>query len=274
MKLKTLKTQWEKHLQGGEKPRVEHIVKVKAETDAPIVAVMSYEIEDRDGEIVAIQGVKVQDMKAGVPLLDAHNMNGSVVNNVLGRAINLKREKINGVKALVAELSFAPTINGQVAEALVRGGYVDSVSIGFGVNQFNPETATIEKSELYELSLVSVPANPEAKIQVTKSVDLIEKSLANYKNIKPVVKQYRSLFLKDLAKELGLEKTGDELQDIKALYDLVTKQLQNVVANSEVENLPDTLVEETLKPKKVLSEKAKTDLVDKVVLQMIAKGLI
>jgi len=55
----------------------------------------------------------------------------------------------------------------------IKTGLVDSVSIGFGFDDFSTLESggwKFDEWELRELSLVSIPANPDAKIQAVKSV--------------------------------------------------------------------------------------------------------
>ena len=244
----------------AEAPIVYADIKVKV-TGSNIRAVLSKEIVDRDGEIVLISGLEIGDRKLGVPLLDAHNMMGSVVDNVLGRVINLKKTKVDGIPMLTGELRFARTKRAQEAKELVEDGFVDSVSIGFAVKEYDPEILTITKSALFETSLVSVPANPEALIDIGKTMDEESaKKLVNYEDIHPKIKEYRRFFMKELPGLLEVPIIGNELMDMKSVYEAIVdlkqshkvlyKQLQSTKAENQVV-LKDVKMETPKRRKKI-----------------------
>lgn len=222
-----LSKRWELFQKGaGEQPHVAIGLKLLL-TEEGAKAVLSKEIEDRDGEVVVVEGVSVLDRK--VPLLDSHRMNDTVTENVLGYVTNIVKTQRDGIATLEGSLVFAPTPKGQIAKMLVEGGFVDRVSIGFAIKEYDPATQYINKSELYEVSLVSVPANPEAKIDISKSlkeqeeqVSEVEKMLNHYKTIKSPFKQVTKTFLSDtFCKSIGYEKQGDLLIDLDAVYDVI-----------------------------------------------------
>lgn len=214
---------------------------------------LSKELPDRDAEIVMIDGVDLENFKSNPVLLDAHNMGGSVVDNVLGRVVNPRKEiSEDGVKALVGELEFASTPRALIAKSLVDGGFVKTTSIGFRHGGVDRKSGKIEESELYELSLVSVPANVYATIQ-SKGVkdeeigaELVKK-LKNYEDIKPILKKYRKLFMsKEFIESLGYVKTGDEDKDIEAVFEETTAKLDNQQENPVEEETPQENPDEIL----------------------------
>jgi HK97 family phage prohead protease len=204
-----------------------------------IIVTLSAEIMDRDGEVVDIDGLDLSNYKKNPVLLDAHNMYGSVIDTVLGRLENLKKVTEDGIKKCKATLVFANTPRAQLAKMLVMDGYVKTVSIGFGVKGYDPDGNRITKSELYETSLVSVPANVGAMIG--KSLKGMEdneivKKLRNYAEIHPKIKEYRRLFLgSEMLEKLGYTKGEDELIDIKSIYDLLLTKLEAPVEIEEKE---------------------------------------
>ena len=235
-------------------------VAIQKEQDDIYKVVISKEIVDRDGEIVLVKGINFPSAVNGVPLIDAHNMNGSVVENVLGRVYNLKREKVDGISVLTGEVKFAETPRGFIARMLVEGGFVDSVSIGFGVKEYDPDTKIIQKSELYETSLVAVPANPEAKfdikkaLDVDKDLDVIEKKLNRYNEIAPVYKEICKTFLSDTyCKSINYEKTGNLILDICKIYEVSLSKF-NTQEPLKVETpQEEPKVEQVVKAKKTIN---------------------
>lgn len=195
--------------------------------------VLTKEVKDRDGEVVDIDGISIDSYIKNPVLIDAHNINGSVVQTVLGRLKNLTKTKdANGVKLLSGVAEFADTPNGNIARKLVEEGYLKTVSIGFGVLDYDAKDMRISKSELYETSLVSVPANVQATIGKSLKADeriedAVVKRLKNYDYIKPVLKEYRNFVQdNDLRALLAYEPTGDELIDLKNIFDLIHLRLK------------------------------------------------
>jgi len=220
--------------------------------DDKFKTVISKEITDRDGEVVKVEGINTKNYESNPVLLDAHNMQGSVVTTVLGKVVNLiKTKAVDGVNELLGELVFANTPNAQMAKSLVQEGFVKTVSMGFGVRDYDHASKTINESELYEVSLVSVPANVGALIgksfNIEQPNDLI-KRLKNYQDIKPKIKEYRNFFLsKEITDLLGYEKTGNELIDMKAIYNSIIKELQEpepIVETQQEEPEAETQPEE------------------------------
>lgn len=195
--------------------------------------VLTKEVKDRDGEVVDIDGISIDSYLKNPVLIDAHNINGSVVQTVLGRLKNITKTKdADGVKLLSGVAEFADTPNGNIARKLVEEGYLKTVSIGFGVLDYDAKDMRISKSELYETSLVSVPANVQATIGKSLKADeriedAVVKRLKNYDYIKPVLKEYRNFIQDDgLRALLGYEPTGDELIDLKNIFDLIHLKLK------------------------------------------------
>lgn len=195
--------------------------------------VLTKEVQDRDGEVVDIDGISIDNYVKNPVLIDAHNITGSVTQTVLGRLKNVTKTKdVDGVKILSGTAEFADTPSGQIAKSLVENGFVKTVSIGFGVLDYDAKDMRISKSELYETSLVSVPANIQATIgkslkEGEELDNVIVRRLKNYDYIKPVLKEYRNFVQDDLLRTmLGYEPTGDELIDLKNIFDLIYIRLK------------------------------------------------
>lgn len=208
-------------------------------TEKGHMATLSEQIEDRMGEIVILKGLEIIHPERGIIMLDQHAMQDSVVDNVMGRIRNIKISNKDGTIKLRGELDFAPTPRAQIGKMLVDGGYVDSLSIGFGVKKYDPETREILEGELYECSIVSVPANTGALIDSVKDlkeleektieeVSKIEKKLKRYDEIKPAFKEFSKLFLSNnFCKEIGYEKTDSMILDINKIHELILNKLKN-----------------------------------------------
>lgn len=121
-------------------------------------AVLSSAKEDRHGEVVR-QNFSLSNFKKNPVVIDSHQYD--TIFNILGKMTKV------GVKdgSLQGDIEFATmTMAGFMAELMVEQGFVNAVSIGFMPMDFG-EKGEITKSELLEVSLVSVPANAEALIE-------------------------------------------------------------------------------------------------------------
>lgn len=113
-------------------------------------------------------------INAGVcPLLDSHNQGG--VAAAIGTVESARIER----GQLIGRIRFAETDAGRAAEGMVARGEIASVSIGYQVRTWRlveesdaeMDVWRAEQWELFEVSLVAVPADPGATI---RSADLTE----------------------------------------------------------------------------------------------------
>ena len=127
----------------------------------------------------------------GIPLIDSHNMAG--IGSVLG---NLQRVWFDGNK-LVGLIVFDDSKAGRNAEGMVARGMLRAVSIGYRVDKWeitDPDgdvvdlekermqwdveyTFTAVRWTLFEVSLVSVPADPDAVIRAPSRADRLDPKL-------------------------------------------------------------------------------------------------
>lgn len=252
--MKELKEQYKSYKDGeGKKPVYATTASIKYVGDA-YRSILSKEVTDRDGEIVDIDGLDITNYLANPILVDAHNSNGSVVDNLIGKMNNIEKTTIDGVKQLSGSIEFAPTERGQKAKQLVDGGFATTLSIGFGVNEYDYKASRILESELYETSLVMVPSNVGSKIT---------KALEAYSDIHPKIKQYRKLFMsKEITEPLGYEKTGDELTDIKNIYDLLVKKTTKRVSSDKQENLAKPTIKKNSLTVEMIAEMVKNTVLE------------
>lgn len=118
--------------------------------------VMTKEVPDRMGEVVDIKGLEVGNFMKNPVVLKNHDHKQMPIGRV-------ERAEVEGDE-MIAEGIFAPTEDGQMIRQLWENGFLNSSSIGFmakEAEEIEGETH-ITKSELLELSLVTVPANQEA----------------------------------------------------------------------------------------------------------------
>jgi HK97 family phage prohead protease len=121
---------------------------------------------DRYGEIVKLDGWELANYRANPVVLDSHNYWS--VASILGRS----QEVLITEGKMRNRVKFAmDNPLGAIAYKMAKAGFIKSESVGFiplewknGVGPNEPRR-TYLKSELLEISLVSVPANPGATIE-------------------------------------------------------------------------------------------------------------
>lgn len=132
--------------------------------------VMSTASEDRVGDTIAQAGWRLDSFKANPVLLWGHDSFSPPVGRVTSAVVEDGKLKAKGVEFVPKEVSeFAWSIG-----RMVELGFVKAVSVGFRPLKwaFNERGGVdFTEQELLELSLVSVPANPEA-LNEAKGLDV------------------------------------------------------------------------------------------------------
>lgn len=137
--------------------------------------VLSTEAPDRVGDIVVIEGLDTKAFEANPIALYMHNHSDPI-----GAWTNLR--KSNG--ALTGTLALAAKGTSKLVDfsrAMLQQGMLKAVSVAFmpRVSVKNADRGyTIKKSELIEVSLVTVPMNPQA-LMIAKSFDFDDAEIAS-----------------------------------------------------------------------------------------------
>ncbi len=126
------------------------------EAERSIVARVSTNDRDRDGEIVEPHGIELKDFQANPVLLWAHRYDSPPV----GKALWSKTDDAG----LVCKFQFAQTQFAEDIYQLYKGGFLRAFSIGFIPTDYDRETKTHKKISLLEVSAVPVPANQNALV--------------------------------------------------------------------------------------------------------------
>jgi len=135
---------------------------------------------DRHGDKINPKGWDLENFKKNPVVMLNHDYSQFPI----GKAINVKRKK----NALVFDIQFSKTLPiAKEAFNLVKEGIMKAWSVGFLVKEWAKAGGdyTIDKMELLELSLVGIPANPNALLnglnkdqrKMVKSFNLLLKSL-------------------------------------------------------------------------------------------------
>lgn len=155
--------------------------------DNEIIGIASTGSVDRDGESINQEGWDLKNFLKNPVILAGHDWWSFPIGKATEIAVKDGQ--------LMFSMVFATTEKGQEAYQLVKEGVLNAFSVGFMPKEWNPnDPDRIEKAELFEISLVSVPANPEAVVMAKGMKDnslaqkMAEKAMENGKMKKSVEK--------------------------------------------------------------------------------------
>lgn len=120
--------------------------------------------------------VNLERLNSGAPVLDNHDMYGSVLDTVVGV---VEKAWSDGKKGF-AKLRFAKTDKASQILDMAREGILQNISVGYAVHKYVRTRSTEEGKldhykavewEPHEISMVSVPADYDAKIRSLKAAD-------------------------------------------------------------------------------------------------------
>lgn len=179
-----------------------------------ILGIASTETQDRQGEIIKQDGWELKQFKANPVIMLNHNY----YEFPIGKAIKIKVED----GKLTFKMVFSETLDkAKEAYELVKEGIMNCFSVGFIPKEFDANNQNIiTKAELLEISLVSVPANPQAVV--------LAKGLKNNDLAKDYIRVWlfdekRKKEVEDLEKEAEEEKkktppTEEEIENAKEVF--------------------------------------------------------
>lgn len=137
----------------------------KSNDDGSFTAIASTSMVDRHGESVSPDGWDLKNFKNNPVLLWAHDHTIPAI----GKATKVWVDgKGKSAKLMFSGVWQTVTEHGKAASQLVSEGILNSFSVGFMPYDMDGNTYT--KQELLEISLVNVPANPQAMMLAYKSL--------------------------------------------------------------------------------------------------------
>lgn len=152
-------------------------VEVKALGDNEIEMIGTTEAVDRDNEVISLDGWDLKNYKKNPVVLEAHNY----WEPAIGRAkVSIKD------KQMVFRIEFPPEgvyPRADLFKKLYKLGFMKASSVGFIPSEYklgngvDEPRRTFLKQELTEISLVTVPANPEALLAEKSIIDAKEKGV-------------------------------------------------------------------------------------------------
>lgn len=187
---------------------------IQQKAEDSFTAVASSEVEDRQGEVVKQSGWDLKNFKKNPILLWMHDHE-----RPLGKAERVWLDK-TGSKPVLKFKGVISTATewGRAAKQLMEEGILNSFSVGFRALEM--DGTEITKAELYEISLVSVPANPEARLLAAKSLE----KAGFEKNIIDEFTDDRDKVIAELKEQV--EKANKEAAEAKMLAEDAVKGLQ------------------------------------------------
>ena len=165
---------------------------------------------DRTGELIETDGLTTDGwVKTGMPVLYGHDYSSLPI----GKGLSFKQLKTKltaRFQLAVKEYPFAQTV-----ADMIKGGYLNAVSIGGIVKQWNETYTVIEQMDMVEFSVVPIPANASAII-TSRSFEK-----ATGKTVEEVSKEYKDFVQQTTVEKLEKTLDVDELAKyIESLKDL------------------------------------------------------
>jgi len=177
---------------------------------------------DRMGESIDSQGVDTDTFMQNPVVLYGHDYQGLPIGKAT-KITSFKNKITAQFQLAIAEYPFAATV-----AAMIKGGYLNAVSIGGIVKQWDDSYTQIQQMEMVEFSVVPVPANPNALITAG-----FEK--ATGKSVEEVSKEFHDFVQGTTAEKLQKNLDNEELLvHIKSLKTL-TAILEQAVADKTSE---------------------------------------
>lgn len=218
---------------------------IKEKADGEFTAIASSEIEDRQGEIVKQAGWNLKNFKNNPVLLYMHDHTKPI-----GKATRIWVDK-SGTKPLLKFKGFISDATDELKgyKKLVEDGILNSFSVGFRPLEMDGNEIT--KSELFEISLVSVPANPEARLLAMKS---LEDAGFDSKVINKVI-----------GEESEVTELKAEVEQLKKTLDEVKEQAESAVKG--LQHLAPQRSKQEIVSKRLQSAKLLARVSDKLIVE-------
>lgn len=163
---------------------------------------------DRHGESITTGGITTDTWMKNPVVLYGHDYQGLPIGK--GLAISQMKNKMKAKFQLaIEEYPFAATV-----AALIKGGYLNAVSIGGVVRKWSEDYRVIEELEMVEFSIVPVPANAEALITSRSLQETTGKSL---ETIEQEFKQFAHKALVDSVSTMGENEVNSAIKVLENL---------------------------------------------------------
>lgn len=216
---------------------------VKELGDGAFEAVITTSSVDRTSESITTSGVTTDAYMKNPVVLYGHDYQGLPI----GKTTKLVEYK-NKIKAqfqlAVEEYPFAATVS-----ALIKGGYLNAVSIGGIVRQWSDDYRVIEELEMLEFSVVPVPANAEALVTARSIKDITGK------DVDTIREEFSDFSHKVFVDKLkGMPQ--DDVKDAVKVLENLTARLKDTVEQPSLADDKPTQKRYVLKDAKAVAEQS------------------
>lgn len=208
-------------------------IKEKDETKREITAIGSQEKIDRDGDVVIIDGVDLKNYKKNPVVLWSHRAGDPPI----GKAVKVWKED----GKLMFKLQFPEPETYSFADTiykLLKEGYLNSFSIGF-----SPDWKTAEfqekaggykfhNSELLEISVCNVPANPGALVHSKSFTKALEDEIIDDIELKEIEEYLKHITAEPEPVEEKVEEKVEVKDETSELKQMIV-ELQNKITALE-----------------------------------------
>ena len=209
--------------------------------------IISTDAVDRQGEIVDQDGWDFSNWMKNPVILDSHKYDS--IDDVIGRGIGAPKRVGNG---WAIQIAFADTPKGQIAQRLVESGMIRTVSVGFRSMKRKPENGVTRhlKQELLEVSLVAIPANPEAIRIKGETMEDMQKPAEEMQGMDKPKEEYKGI---ELLRELR-DMLVDAVAKMEAIIQVYDESEAEEEESPEMAPAEEPMVEESAKTVKALKQ--------------------
>ena len=204
------------------KRQLELQVSIKATKDDDENHILTFigsdETIDRHGDIVKVDGWDLKNYKKNPVFLWAHNSHQMPIGKAIKVWVDDGKLKFK-IKFAVEQYDFA-----KLAYDMYKGGYLNATSVGFMIQdwKFEGDNFISEKQELFELSAVPVPANPNA-LRLGFTDDEIAELKKEWKELQKEPKPTDEPVVKEIDEE---DEPMNEAE--KALFEQMAKDIKSL----------------------------------------------
>lgn len=182
---------------------------VKDLGDGVFEAVITTSDVDRQNESIVTSGIDTKTWIEKNPVVTyGHDYSGLPIGK--GLSLTTLKNKIKSrFQLAVQEYPFAATV-----AAMIKGGYINSTSIGGVVKKWSEDYRTIEEMEMVEFAVVPIPANANAVITSRSLEEMTGKSITT---IKTEFEDFSRKVLLDKVKGMHDDEVNDAVKVLKNL---------------------------------------------------------
>lgn len=223
-----------KHLAKG------YVIEVKEQEDVIVGAVASTGSTDRDDEVLSPTGWDLENFKKAPRLLWAHDARQLPIGKITKISVNNKGALIFDAKFADKENAFAKQV-----KDLMKGGFLNTFSVGYKPLEIDGNKCL--KQELLEISVVNVPANPDARTDNFDYKAFKESEMEYFKNLEMNKKDKEvQEEIAEIPKEVvkNVEENKENIQPIDEQIESEDKEIEEDIVGDTTENNQDIIVEE------------------------------